>query len=96
MHFILNKMITVTAMVIFCSFTSLFSMDSLASEKVMHMHFHLDESYLPLTNIEIDGKKQEFIIDTGSNTALHLSKELMAKIAFLSMACYLKTSVVCH
>ncbi len=83
MCFFLNKYVIVTLFVVFGTISTLCISDSMASEKVMHIPFQLDESYLPIANIEIGGKKHEFMIDTGSATALHLSKDLMLEISGL-------------
>ncbi|KOY63127.1 hypothetical protein AM629_04240 [Photorhabdus heterorhabditis] len=83
MHFSLSKHIKVTAFVAFSSMMSLFVTDSVASEKVMHINFQFDEFSLPIANLEIDGKTQNLMIDTGSIIGLHLSKNLMSKISGL-------------
>ncbi|WP_434524897.1 aspartyl protease family protein [Photorhabdus asymbiotica] len=83
MHFSLSKHIKVTALVAFSSIMSLFVTDSMASEKVMHINFQFDEFALPIANLEIDGKTQDLMIDTGSTIGLHLSKNLMSKISGL-------------
>ncbi|MDX7988666.1 hypothetical protein FE392_15230 [Xenorhabdus sp. 12] len=50
----------------------------------MHMDFKLDKkTSLPITTIDIDGKQQEFMIDTGSSSGFHLSKAFMSKISGL-------------
>ncbi|PHM30338.1 hypothetical protein [Xenorhabdus innexi] len=72
MLFALNKNIRVTAFIACSSLASLFVTNAIASEKIMHMHVQLDKYSQPVASIEINGKKQNFLLDTGSSDALHL------------------------
>ncbi|WP_340614626.1 aspartyl protease family protein [Xenorhabdus thailandensis] len=79
MHFSLNKYITVVAFIVLSSFAT----RSMAFKEVMHINFQFDKKSLPVANININGENQTFIIDTGSTTALHLSKNVSSKISGL-------------
>lgn len=83
MHGILSKYIVVPSFFIFGSIIILFVKYCTASENVMQIHFRFDEYQLPMANIEINNRKHEFMIDTGSNTALHLTKDTMSEISQL-------------
>ncbi|MFZ1873991.1 MAG: hypothetical protein WAU54_14640, partial [Chania sp.] len=80
MHVLLDRHIT--AMIVVLLFSAI-SLAVNATEKLMHMPFQLDDTSLPLTDVDLDGKRYTFSIDTGSPTALHLSKEVMAKLSGL-------------
>lgn len=77
MHFLLDRHITAMILVLLSSVLPLVAS---ATEKVMQMPFQLDDTSLPVTHVEIDGKRQTFSIDTGSSIALHLSKDVMAQL----------------
>ncbi|MHA7847471.1 pepsin/retropepsin-like aspartic protease family protein [Serratia sp. D1N4] len=80
MHVLLDRHIT--AMIVVLLFSAI-SLAVNATEKVMHIPFQLDDTSLPVTQVDIDGKRQTFSIDTGSSIALHLSKDLMAQLSGL-------------
>jgi len=80
MHVLLDRHIT--AMIVVLLFSAV-SLAVNATEKVMHMPFQLDDTSLPVTQVDIDGKRQTFSIDTGSSIALHLSKDVMAQLSGL-------------
>lgn len=80
MHFLPNKHITAIAFTLLSLLISLATTDAIASGEVMHMPFELDDASLPIANVEIDGKSQTFMIDTGSRIALHLSRDVMGQL----------------
>lgn len=80
MHFLLDRHIT--AMIFVC-LSATISLVANAAEKVMQMPFQLDDTSIPVTQVDIDGKRQTFSIDTGSSIALHLSKDTMAQLSGL-------------
>ncbi|MBC8949556.1 MULTISPECIES: aspartyl protease family protein [Xenorhabdus] len=83
MLFSLNKHLMATAFIVFSSVTSLFVTDSMAAEEVIHIDFQFDKFSLPVATLEIDGKKQNLMLDTGASQALHLTKEFMSEISGL-------------
>ncbi|CNI66703.1 aspartyl protease family protein [Yersinia bercovieri] len=87
MHFLLkenimslNKHIIAITMTLLTSLLSLAALNATAAEKVMHMPFEWDKTSNPLVKIDINGMRQTFSIDTGSNTGLHLTEEVMAQL----------------
>ncbi|KEY60667.1 pepsin/retropepsin-like aspartic protease family protein [Serratia sp. DD3] len=86
MRSLLNKHITAITLALLSSTISLVATETIASEEIMHMPFALDDASLPMANVDINGKRQTFMIDTGSRTALHLSKDVMAKLPGLTVA----------
>ncbi|PHM60114.1 aspartyl protease family protein [Xenorhabdus ishibashii] len=83
MLFSLNKHLMATVFIVFSSVTSLLVTDSMAAEEVIHIDFQFDKFSLPVANLEIDGKKQKLMLDTGASQALHLTKEFMSEISGL-------------
>ncbi|OKP01119.1 aspartyl protease family protein [Xenorhabdus eapokensis] len=83
MLFSLNKHLTATVFIVFSSVTPLFVTDSMATEEIIHIDFQFDKFSTPVANLEIDGKKQNLMIDTGSSQGLHLTKEFMSEISGL-------------
>ncbi|WP_337264414.1 MULTISPECIES: hypothetical protein [unclassified Serratia (in: enterobacteria)] len=73
MHFLLTAML-------FVLLSSVLPLVVNATAKVMQMPFQLDDTSLPVTQIDMAGKRQTFSIDTGSSIALHLSKDVMAQL----------------
>lgn len=53
--------------------------NSFSAVSAMEIPLRFDESLLPMSNININGINNDFMIDTGSLTPLHFSKELIAK-----------------
>ncbi|MCY1344916.1 gag-polyprotein putative aspartyl protease [compost metagenome] len=84
MHYFLSRHAKLAALAIFACI-SLFVTDIIASESVMHMHFELNDTSVPMANVEINGKRQELMIDTGSQNALHLTKEFMGQLSGLEI-----------
>ncbi|PHM45340.1 hypothetical protein Xmau_00990 [Xenorhabdus mauleonii] len=81
MCFLLNKYISKLS---FIALSFLAMTNAVAAETVMHMDFQLNKkTSLPIATIDIDGEKQEFMIDTGSMNGFHLSKDFMSKISGL-------------
>ncbi|CNK86484.1 Uncharacterised protein [Yersinia enterocolitica] len=81
----LKKHITAITFGLLSSITSLAALDAHAPQKVMHMPFEWSDASIPLVNIDINGIRQTFSIDTGSNTALHLTRDLMAQLPGLAL-----------
>ncbi|MDC9606284.1 aspartyl protease family protein [Xenorhabdus griffiniae] len=83
MLFSRNKHLVATVLIVFSSITPVFVTDSMAAEEVMHINFQFDKFSMPIANLEIDGKKQNLVIDTGASQGLHLTKEFMSEISGL-------------
>lgn len=83
MLFSFNKRLTIIVLTVFSSITPLFVTNSMAAEEVMYIDFQFDEFSMPIANLEIDGKKQNLMFDTGSSRGVHLTKEVMSKISGL-------------
>ncbi|MEQ1974708.1 hypothetical protein [Xenorhabdus sp. SGI240] len=85
MLFSLNKHLTAIILIVFSSVTPGFVTDSMAAEEVIHIDFQFDEFSIPIANLEIDGKKQNLMFDTGSSRGFHLTKEFMSEIPGLEI-----------
>ncbi|MDA5543485.1 MULTISPECIES: aspartyl protease family protein [Yersinia] len=80
MHFLPNKNITAMTFVLFSALATPTALHAITSEKVMHMPFKWDDTATPIVNIEINGMRQNFMIDTGALIALHLFKDVIAQL----------------
>ncbi|WP_145536206.1 aspartyl protease family protein [Yersinia thracica] len=80
MHFLPNKHITAMTFVLLSSVATPAALSAIAPEKVMHMPFEWDDTAVPVVSVEINGLRQSFSIDTGSEMGLHLTKEVMAQL----------------
>ncbi|WP_374700769.1 pepsin/retropepsin-like aspartic protease family protein [Yersinia aleksiciae] len=74
-----NHITAITCALLSCVI-SLATLNAHGAEKVMHMPFEWDEASIPLVNVDINGMRQAFSIDTGSGTALHLTNEFMSQL----------------
>lgn len=80
MHFLPNKHIIAMTFVLLYSVTTPAALGDIAPQKVMHMPLEWDDTAIPLVNVEINGLRQSFSIDTGSEMGLHLTKEVMVQL----------------
>ena len=80
MHFLPSKHITTMIFTLLLSAASPPALSATSSGKVMHMPLEWDDTAIPIVNVEINGLRQSFSIDTGSEMGLHLTKEVMAQL----------------
>ncbi|CNK64369.1 aspartyl protease family protein [Yersinia alsatica] len=80
MHFLSNKYIRTMIITLLFSVFSLAASAAPTPVAVMHMPFEWDDTSVPVVNVEINGMRQTFMIDTGATIALHLFKDVMAQL----------------